>query len=278
MKKTKAICAGLGAVAVMAAVLVQMSLLRQGVETPRVGDTHAPSFVRSMDGTQPDGDLRSDGDVLVVDSGMRLLFEYFLAAVGEASLDQIRTEIEREIDKRLKPVPAADAKRLLGCYFDYKRALVAAENRIQAQGDPLEDMRARMDAMSQTRDRFFSPKEVQGLFGDEDAFNADALVRLEILQDHRLSDAQKQQKLAALDAALVPEARDAKEAPLQILKLEAAVSKMREQGASDDEVYRMRAATLNPEAADRLAQLDRERAKVTSTPVDGKSDIPPVER
>ncbi|MDH4566687.1 lipase chaperone [Pseudomonas sp. BN414] len=277
MKKTKAVCAGLGAVAVMAAVLVQMSLLR-GVETPEAGDTHAPSFVRSMDGTQPDGDLRSDGDVLVVDSGLRLWFEYFLAAVGEASLDQIRTEIEREIDKRLKPRPAAEAKRLLGCYFDYKRALVDVEKRIQAQGNSLADMRARVEAMRQTRALFFSQKEVQGLFGDEDAFNADALARLEILQDHRLSDAQKQEKLAALDAALVPEVREAKEAPLQILKLEAAVSKMREQGASDDEVYRMRAATLNPEAADRLAQLDRERAKVTSKPVDGKSDIPPVER
>lgn len=262
----------------MAAVLVQMSLFRQGDETPKAGDANSSSFVRSMDGTQPDGDLRSDGDALVVDSGLRLLFEYFMAAVGEASLDQIRAEIEREIDRRLKPGPAAEAKRLLGCYFDYKRALVDVEKRIQAQGNSLEDMRARVEAMRQTRARFFSPKEVRGLFGDEDAFNADALARLEILQDQTLSDAQKQQKLAALEAALVPEVREAKEAPLQILKLEAAVSKMREQGASDDEVYRIRAATLSPEAADRLAQLDRERANVTSKPVDEKGDIPPEER
>lgn len=251
----------------MAAVLFAMSLFRQGVETPaQADDTNLLSFVRSMDGTQPDGDLRSDGDVLVVDTGLRLLFEYYLAAVGEASLDEIRGEIEREIDKRLKPAPAAEAKRLLGCYFEYKRALVEVEESMRAQGNSLEDMRARMAAMRQTRERFFSPKEVQGMFGDEDAYNTDALVRLETLQDPSLSEVQKREKLAALDAALAPEMRDAREAPLRILKLEAAVSKLREQGASESEVYRMRAAALGAEAADRLAELDRELSNKAKRP------------
>jgi lipase chaperone LimK len=39
------------------------------------------------------------------------------------------------------------------------------------------------------------------------------------------------------------------------------VTKLREQGASDDDVYRLRAAAFSPEAANRLAQLDREEAE-----------------
>ncbi len=42
--------------------------------------------------------------------------------------------------------------------------------------------------------------------------------------------------------------------------LEESAAAMRAQGASEDEVYRMRAASLTPEAATRLADLDREEA------------------
>ncbi|MBM7060329.1 hypothetical protein JQX08_06390 [Pseudomonas sp. UL073] len=259
MQKTKALFAGLGTVAVMAAVFFGMSYLRQGGATPTQADLLA--LAPSLDGTQPDGDVRSDGETLVVDGSLRLMFEYFLTAVGEKNPDEIRAAIERELDQRLRPAPAAEAKRLLGRYFAYKRALVAAEQQLQGHGDSLDDMRARMEAMRQTRARFFSPREAQALFGDEDAYNADALARLEVLHDKTLSAAQQKDKLAKLDAALSPEMREAKEAPLHILKLEAAVSKMRERGASDDEVYRMRAAALNPGAAERLAKLDLELAE-----------------
>ncbi|UUZ46575.1 hypothetical protein LP420_21840 [Massilia sp. B-10] len=37
-------------------------------------------------------------------------------------MQAIRAEIERELDRRLKPGPAAKAKRLLASYLDYKRA------------------------------------------------------------------------------------------------------------------------------------------------------------
>ena len=42
--------------------------------------------------------------------------------------------------------------------------------------------------------------------------------------------------------------------------LQNRVDQLREQGASDDEIYRLRAQKVNPQAADRLAELDREEA------------------
>jgi lipase chaperone LimK len=50
------------------------------------------------------------------------------------------------------------------------------------------------------------------------------------------------------------------DAPRQVLLLQHKVEQLREQGASDDEIYRLRAQTVNPEAAARLAELDREEA------------------
>ena len=54
--------------------------------------------------------------------------------------------------------------------------------------------------------------------------------------------------------------RRERDAPRVILKVEEKVTEMRAKGATDDEIYRMRAKEFTPEAAARLADLDREEA------------------
>jgi lipase chaperone LimK len=188
------------------------------------------------------------------------MFDYYLSAVGEKSLDAIRAETEKELDRRLKPGAAGEAKRLLARYMDYKRELVAVEKNQKAVGGAAESARARLLAMQEARSHFFSAKESQALFGFDDAYDMDAVARLEISQNKSLTDAQKLEKLAALDAALPPALREARDAPLKVVKLEESVQKMRTQGASEDDIYRMRAAALTPEAASRLAEVDQEEA------------------
>lgn len=218
-------------------------------------------FVRSLQGTYPDGQLSSDAaEALVADAELRRLFDYYLASIGEKSVAEIRAEIERELERRLQPAAAAEAKRLLARYLDYKRALVAVEKDSRMAGGGLPAIRLRFAAMQETRSRFFSAAESTAMFGFDDAYDLDALTRLELSQDPNLSEQQKQEKLAALDAALPTALREAKEAPLQVVKLEQAAQKMRNEGASDDDVYRMRAAALSPEAAARLAEVDQDEA------------------
>ena len=57
------------------------------------------------------------------------------------------------------------------------------------------------------------------------------------------------------------QSRRAKEAPYQVVRLEEYAKDLRAHGASEDEVYRMRAATTSPEAAARLAQVDHEESQ-----------------
>ncbi len=228
------------------------------VAAPR-SDPNYFAFVRSMEGTKPDGALTlGPGERLVVDAELGYLFDYYLAGLGEKDLGAIRTEIEHELERRLKPAPAAEAKRLLASYLDYKRALVDVEHSL-ARGLPLaQAARARMEAMRQLRLNYFSAEQIQGLFGQSDAYDADALARLEISGDKTLSAAARTQKLAALDARLTPAQREERDAPNRIVKMEESVLAMRAQGATDDEVYRMRAAAMSPEAAARLSDLDRD--------------------
>ncbi|MGE5651915.1 MAG: lipase secretion chaperone [Bacillota bacterium] len=218
-------------------------------------------FVRSMEGTRPDGDAQVTSDkTLVVDRELRNLFEYYLAATGEKPLDAIRAEIERELDQRLPPPLAVQARNLLARYLDYKRELAETEKSPALSGNTLDAIRGRLQALQQVRGRYFSPLEVAGMFGLDDAYNNDAVARIEISQDKSLNAEQRRGKLAALDATLPAELREARDAPLQAVRLEQAAATMRAHGASDDEVYRMRAAAVGPEAAARLAAVDREQA------------------
>ena len=154
------------------------------------------------------------------------------------------------------------AKQLLVQYIAYKKALVGLEQdgatKTQASDTLLTSVRNRWQRMHQLRAQFFSEKEIQAMFGFDDVYDQDALERMAIDQDATLTSAQKKEKLAALDAAMSPELREAKSAPYQVVRLQEQTEKMRRDGASEDDIYRLRAAATSPEAANRLAEVDRE--------------------
>ncbi|NHQ90083.1 lipase secretion chaperone [Janthinobacterium lividum] len=220
------------------------------------------AFVRSMEGTRPDGNVTvAAGDKLVVDAELGHLFDYYLAGLGEKPLAAIRSQIEVELDRRLAPVPAREAKRLLGAYLAYKQALAGAEQALPAQADAALAARARLQAMRALRGNYFTPEESAGLFGASDAYDDDAVARMAILGDTTLDEAQRQAQLMALDQKMTPAQRAARDAPLQVAQLDASVKSLRAQGGGDNEVYRLRASTFTPAAAARLAELDREESQ-----------------
>jgi lipase chaperone LimK len=248
---------------VLVAGLLLLSLSKPDVarQAPLRTTPDAFAFVRSMEGTRPDGEVKQSAEgVLVVDAELGHLFDYYLAGMGEKDLAAIRSEIERELDRRLKPGAAAQAKRLLGSYLDYKRALAGLEQRLKDMGELGKSARARMEAMQKLRADFFTATEIAGLFGFSDAYDLDALRRLEISTDSTLSAPQRAAKLAELDQKLSPAMREEREAPSRVLRTEEAVLQMRARGASDDEIYRVRAAAFSTEGANRLAELDRDEA------------------
>lgn len=251
-----------GAATLAAVIGIPIGVTHEKPPAPKIAAQADPfPFVRSLQGTHPDGDVKvTAGDVLVVDAQLVELFDYYLSAMGEKPLDAIRKEIEQELERRLKPDAAAEAKRLLGNYVAYKTALADLDKDPKMAGNDLAAIRRRMEKMQGLRTRFFSPAESKGMFGASDTEDMDTLARMEIGQDKLLNEAQKREKLAALDAAMPASLREAREAPLKIVKLEDTADKMRQGGASEDDIYRMRAAALSPEAAARMAEVDQGEA------------------
>jgi lipase chaperone LimK len=191
---------------------------------------------------------------------LKRLFDYYLSAVGEQSIETITLQVRGELDRRLPPEQAKKAQRLLGLYIEFKRELVRVESQPQLAGNGLQAIRGRFMAMQDIRARYFSAEESQGMFGFDDSYDMDAIARLEVSQNPGLTAEQKKQQLAALDAALPEQLRKEREASSVVVRVEQHAQELRAKGGSDDDVYRMRAKELDPEAAARLADVDREEA------------------
>lgn len=221
----------------------------------------AQPFAPSLRGTRPDGAVQvAQDDSVVADVRLIELFDYYLSAVGEKSPDAVRAEIERELDRTLRPAAAAAAKRVLARYIAYRQALAALGADPKLSGPDATALKRRMAALSGLRAHYFSQREIAAIFGREDAANADALARMEVREDRTLTAQQKRERLAVLDASLPADVRAAREAPLKIVHVEEEAERLRASGAGDDDVFRLRAEAFGADAAQRLAAVDRDEA------------------
>jgi lipase chaperone LimK len=221
----------------------------------------ATPFAPSLQGTRPDGAVHvTQDDSVVADAQLIELFDYYLSTVGEKSPDAVRAEIERELDRTLRPLAAAAAKRVLTRYIAYRQAMAALESDARLSGLDAAALKRRLAALRGLRAQYFSQREIAAIFGHEDAANADALARMEIREDRTLTAQQKRQRLTALDAGLPADVRAAREAPLKIVRVQEEAERLRAGGAGEDDVYRLRAEAFGADAAGRLADVDREEA------------------
>ncbi|MFS2077044.1 lipase secretion chaperone [Telluria sp. Tellsp131] len=221
----------------------------------------AKSFAPSLLGTRPDGAVHvAPDDSVVADAQLIELFDYYLSTVGEKSPAAVRAEIERELDRTLRPAAAAAAKRVLTRYIAYRQALAGLGADRRLAGQDAAALKRRLDALRGLRARYFSQREIAAIFGREDAANAEALARMAIRDDRTLDAQQKQARLAALDAGLPADVRAAREAPLKIVRVQEEAERLRAGGAGEEDVFRLRAEAFGADAAQRLADVDREEA------------------
>jgi len=219
-----------------------------------------PDVATSLAGTTPDGGARATADdALVLDPSLIRLFDYWFTTVGEQPIASIRAQVERDLDGRLGPRAARQAKDVFARYVLFKEAL-KAQRPARPAGRSVDILREGLRRMQALRAAYFSAAESQALFGPQDAEASAALARMAVEQDPSLDAATRQQRLAALDAALPASVREARAASMSVVHLEEAAQRIRSAGGSEDDVYRMRAAATSPEAANRLAEVDREEA------------------
>lgn len=211
-------------------------------------------FAPSLSGTQPDGDI-ARGD-LQLNPALLQRFDYYLTATGERSLADITAQIGRDLDQELKPSAAAEAKRILAKYLQFKEALASVAHNPALAGQALDTLHLRLLAIQNTRSRFFTRDEITALFAEEDQQNEQLEARLAI----NSQPGTQAQQLAALDSRLSAGQQQARTALTTHLTLAAEVKAAKLKGAGAGQIYQLRSQSAGEAAAARLAALDLEEA------------------
>ena len=230
--------------------------------TPTIGETRKKATTLALPssfvGTEVDGSFRVDADGnLIISEDIRRIFDYFLASIGEESLDASVSRLRNYIDSNLQEPARAHAQTLLDQYLSYKRELVLLERDLPQMVD-LDAMRQRESAVQTLRARLFDSETHQAFFAREEGYNRFTLERLAIQHDGKMSAEEKGVAVDRLRASLPEELQDAVLPQLQ-QELRQNTARLQAEGASAAQIRQMRQQLVGAEATTRLETLDNQR-------------------
>lgn len=194
--------------------------------------------------------LRSDaeGNLLVQDDILHL-FEFYLAAIEEESIEALLQRIQWELASQLQDPARQQANDLLRRYLDYRLALMALPQPTTLDSHTLAAHLQQVDAL---RQQHFSSVEQTALFAAERAEDAHLLATLQ--NNESPGSAAEPGEMLSVEQRLQRQqaSRDA--------EVFEQVEQLRASGASAGQIYAVREQQLGSEAATALAQLDEQQA------------------
>ncbi|WP_068825867.1 lipase secretion chaperone [Pseudomonas sp. BMS12] len=227
--------------------------------TPATALSDPGPLPASLQGASHGVILHSDAQGnLMLQADVLHLFDFYLAGREEEGLDKVLTRIHQALAAQLQGQGLEQARDLLRRYVDYR---IALQNLPEA-GAELDAgaLRLRLDAINGARQQFFSREEYAVFFARDNAEDEYMVQRLAMAQQDGLSDAQRQQALAELELQLPEDVRRVRAESVRYGELYAETLALQEQGASAEEIRQLREQSLGSEAADALAELDRQQA------------------
>ncbi len=223
---------------------------------PSTSDTAPPASLRD---SEVDGALAQDGERFRPGRDALRLFDYFLSATGEEPPERIRARIVAEIGRRLPAAAAREAEAFLDRYLAYRAeaARMAADERLAESAD----LERRLQWLRELRRKHFGAELAAALFGEEEHAVEVALARRRVAADASLDENERRARLEALEKEQSESVRAVHESASLPLRLRQEERALRDAGASEAEIRAVREQTLGAEAAERLAQLDRDPAE-----------------
>lgn len=219
-----------------------------------------PFMSSSQQDTQVNCQIRIDhSNHLIVNEQTKDCFEYFITQYGEKDIEAIQASFLAYTKASYTEPVLSQLIELWSRYLDYRQALATLKPPNVSQ-DSANYYQMILNSVSNLRKQFFSEYEIQGLFGTSDQYDQYTINRMKILDDQRLSEIEKAQKLKALFDQL-PE--DWKENLKELSKLEdlrKLSSDIKARGGSAQELHQMRVNLVGQAATQRLENLDVQRA------------------
>jgi len=217
-----------------------------------------------LTGTQVLGDLVIDeNNKLVVTPGIRSVIEYFMSAIGIESLETIAGRIQEYFEQQLPEGAAKEANEIWNSYLIYKNRLAEVETEetlndlySSQNAEAIRDVLTRRMIL---RRRYIRSDVVKAFFEEEEKYDEYNIRCIEINEDKSLSSEEKQSLLVQAEQTLPEDIRQLREQERLNNSLKKQVATLKENGASDEDIYNIRAQTLGEDAAKRWQALDQER-------------------
>lgn len=230
---------------------------RQLSEQPAAQLTTPGALPPSLQGASHGIRLQVDSSgKLVLDPQLLQLFDFYFNAINEEPIEKILLRIHNDLASQVQGPALAQARDLLKRYLDYRLAMIDLP---KGNSEPTaEAFEQHLQALAQLRGQYFSEAEIQAFFSSDISQDEFMLAQLS-LHERGLSPEEYRVQLAQLEAQLPTEQRLARQQVSRDGELYETTEAMRQAGASDEEIYQLRAKTLDPQAASELQKLDAER-------------------
>ncbi|KXO14300.1 lipase modulator protein [Moritella sp. JT01] len=210
-------------------------------------------------------DVNESGE-LIINKKIQHLFDFYLSAMGEESLDIIVTRIKHSLTSQLVDPALTQSVDILTGYLQYLNEVSAIKQQFEQDIDPenigeyaLENVIQVREMVLDARASYLDSNVIDAFFGQADEYEDYMLSLAMINKNNELDTAEKQSAKAELDAAapawLLAQQRNAN----QLNTYRDQYKTLQEQGASQTELQDFTQQSFSPEVADRLATLDEKR-------------------
>jgi len=224
-------------------------------------ETQAPDWrqLKTFRAASVDGVLATDEfNNLIIDRQLRYWLDFYLSALGEASLTEIKQMMMAEIAKL--PQPGRDqAVQLLTRYLNYKEQLANYDGMAESFSADLDGMAARHQWQKRQRREWFQPETVEAFWHMDEAVDDLALNKL-LVRNSDLSEEQREHAIKQLEQDMPEDWQALRHQALLASDLENQVEAMRRSSQfSESDVRDYRLQTVGPEATERLENLDKQQ-------------------
>lgn len=217
----------------------------------------------SLQGTHHGVTLRSHNQQFIITASLKDLFDYYLSAAGEDSLEAIENRILVDLARQLSGDALEQANEIWKNYLTYKTQLVQFDQQFLANSEErqvleqLQFLQQRQMALIALQDQILTPEVAEILFAFDRKLDQLTLEKAELLASD-LTAEQKQQGLINLQAQLPIDAlqglrRNQQQQALMLIDEDKTLTAQKK--------FQLRSEQVGASAASRLQKLDEERAR-----------------
>ncbi|ARU58439.1 lipase [Oleiphilus messinensis] len=223
-----------------------------------------PALPKSLQGTSvPDGLAVDRNGQLILNRGLRDVFDYYLSTLGEENPELIQRRILAMLNQALPEPALSQSIAALDRYISYLKSLETLQQYGGVTPDQIdpERLQEQQQELKALREQYLGDTLAQAFFQDDESWADYTIARIRILQNTTLNQIDKARELDVLRTGQPEFVQSQLNAVSVYQDLKQLTSELEEQGANQAEVRLLREQMVGVEAADRLEALDQKRAQ-----------------